>query len=48
MTPHPGWKPAIVRFFFMHLGSLVAIVVYFQVYGSGGYSAEGLRSAHSG
>jgi putative sterol carrier protein len=33
------------RFFFMHLGSLVAVVVYFHVYGSSGYSLEGLRSA---
>ena len=45
MTPPPRSKPAIVRFFFMHLGSLVALVVYFQVYGASGYSAEGLRSA---
>ena len=34
-----------VRFFFMHLGSLVAVVVYFHVYGASGYSEEGLRSA---
>ena len=33
------------RFFFMHLGSLVAVVVYFYVYGASGYSADGLRSA---
>jgi putative sterol carrier protein len=33
------------RFFFMHLGSLVAVVVYFYLYGASGYSAEGLRSA---
>ena len=33
------------RFFFMHLGSLVAVVVYFHLYGASGYSAEGLRSA---
>jgi putative sterol carrier protein len=29
----------------MHLGSFVAVVVYFYVYGASGYSAEGLRSA---
>jgi len=34
-----------VRFFFMHLGSLVAVIVYFHVYGASGYSEEGLRSA---
>ena len=34
-----------VRFFFMHLGSLVAVMVYFHVYGASGYSEEGLRSA---
>ena len=33
------------RFFFMHLGSLVAVIVYFHVYGASGYSEEGLRSA---
>lgn len=33
------------RFFFMHLGSLVAVVVYFYLYGTSGYSAEGIRSA---
>jgi putative sterol carrier protein len=33
------------RFFFMHLGSLVAVVVFFYLYGASGYSAEGLRSA---
>jgi putative sterol carrier protein len=34
-----------LRFFFMHLGSLVAVVVYFHLYGASGYSEEGLRSA---
>ncbi|MGH7818719.1 MAG: SCP2 sterol-binding domain-containing protein [Candidatus Binatia bacterium] len=29
----------------MHLGSLVAVIVYFLLYGASGYSAEGLRSA---
>ncbi len=33
------------RFFFMHLGSLVAVVVFFHLYGASGYSADGLRSA---
>jgi hypothetical protein len=33
------------RFFFMHLGTLVAIFVYFYVYASSGGSLEGLRSA---
>lgn len=33
------------RFFFMHLGSLVAVIVFFHLYGASGYSAEGLRSA---
>jgi len=34
-----------LRFFFMHLGSLIAVIVYFHVYGASGYSEEGLRSA---
>ena len=34
-----------LRFFFMHLGSLVAVIVYFHLYGASGYSEEGLRSA---
>src|SRR5262249_17738317 len=33
------------RFFFMHLGTLVAIVVYFQVFGRGGYTRDALRTA---
>src|SRR5205085_1010356 len=32
-------------FFFMHLGSLVAVVVYFHLCGASGYSVEGVRSA---
>ena len=32
-------------FFFMHLGSLVAVVVYFHLCGASGYSLEGVRSA---
>jgi SCP-2 sterol transfer family protein len=33
------------QFFFMHLGSLVAVIVYFYIYGASGYSIEGLREA---
>jgi putative sterol carrier protein len=33
------------RFFFMHLGSLVAVVVYFHLCGASGYSVQGVRSA---
>jgi hypothetical protein len=29
----------------MHLGSLVAVIVYFRLYGASGYSAAGLRFA---
>lgn len=35
----------ILRFFFMRLGTLVSIIVYFRVYDVSGYSADGLRSA---
>lgn len=41
----PTVRSPAARFFFMHLGSLVAVVVYFYLYGASGYSAEGLRSA---
>jgi hypothetical protein len=33
------------RFFFMHLGSLVAVFVYFHLCGQAGYSAEGVTNA---
>jgi putative sterol carrier protein len=33
------------RFFFLHLGGLVAVITYFWVYGASGYSADGLRTA---
>jgi hypothetical protein len=36
---------AIARFFFMHLGTLVAIVTYFQVFERGGYSEAALQRA---
>lgn len=34
-----------VRFFFMYLGPLVTILLYFAVFGAAGYSMSGLRSA---
>jgi hypothetical protein len=34
-----------VRFFFMQIGSLVTVIVYFTIYGSSGYSVGGLRTA---
>ena len=37
----------VVRFFFMYLGPLVTILVYFSVFGAGGYSLDGLRTALS-
>src|SRR5262245_8588177 len=35
----------LARFFFMHLGTLVAVIVYFNVYTASGFSLDGLRSA---
>ncbi len=43
--PRPTFGARAARFFFMHLGGLVAVIVYFRVYAASGYSAEGLRSA---
>lgn len=34
-----------VRFFFMHVGSLIAVFVYFHLADQAGYSAEGVRHA---
>lgn len=33
------------RFFFMHLGTFVAVIVYFNLCGNAGYSAEGVARA---
>ena len=41
----PRASSRAVRFFFMHLGTLVAVIVYFYLCGASGYSAEGVRSA---
>jgi hypothetical protein len=35
----------VVHFFFMQIGSLVTIIVYFTIYGGSGNSPEGLRAA---
>jgi putative sterol carrier protein len=43
--PTSGLAGRAARFFFMHLGGLIAIVVYFHVYAASGYSLDGLRSA---
>jgi hypothetical protein len=43
--PTSGVRSRAAQFFFMHLGSLVAVVAYFYLYGASGYSAKGLRSA---
>jgi hypothetical protein len=44
-TSEPTFAARAVRFFFMHLGGLVVVIVYFHVYGASGYSADGLRTA---
>ena len=41
----PGPGARAVRFFFMHLGTLVAVIVYFQVLERGGYTLDALRTA---
>jgi len=38
-------RSRVARFFFMHLGTLVSVIVYFQVFGRGGYTREALRTA---
>ena len=43
--PKPSAGSRAARFFFMHLGTLVSVIVYFQVCGASGYSADGVRSA---
>lgn len=40
-----GAGARIARFFFMHLGTLVAVVVYFNLAEGSGWSADGVRSA---
>ncbi len=49
MTPvDPGTTPRhgrFRRFFFMHLGTLVSVLVYFDLCGRAGYSADGVRHA---
>src|SRR5262245_9892844 len=45
LPPGPGLGARAARFFFMHLGTLVAIVVYFQVFERGGYTRDALRTA---
>jgi hypothetical protein len=40
-----GVGARIVRFFFMHLRTLVAVIVYFSLCERSGYSAAGVRSA---
>lgn len=47
MTNQPPTSLAarLVRFFFMHLGTLVAVVAYFVVAGRGGFSMDALATA---
>ncbi len=40
-----GVGARVARLFFMHLGSFVAVIVYFYLCGASSYSAEGVRSA---
>src|SRR5207244_8782745 len=35
----------VARFFFMHIGSFVAVIVYFNVAERGGYTPDGVRHA---
>jgi putative sterol carrier protein len=41
----PARFDRITRFFFMHLGSLVAVIVYFHLCQTSGYTPEGVRAA---
>jgi len=45
MTAPTGFGARAARFFFMQLGGLVTIIVYFTVFGKSGYSVSGLHAA---
>jgi len=45
INPRRGARSRAASFFFMHLGSLVAVVVYFHLCGASDYSPPGVRSA---
>ena len=45
MTPPTTAGGRVSRFFFMHVGSIVAVIVFFDLFGRAGYSPEGLRRA---
>ena len=45
MVQEAGFGARAARFFFMQIGSLVTVVVYFAIYGRSGYSVNGLRTA---
>lgn len=46
-TTAPGLRPMprLARFFFMHLGTLVSVIVYFQVFQRNGLTLDALRTA---
>ena len=44
-NPRPPAIDRAVRFFFMHLGSLVAVIVYFHLCAASDYRADGVRAA---
>jgi hypothetical protein len=41
----PRLRNPLARFFFMHLGTLVSIIVYFNLAETGGWTVDGLRHA---
>jgi len=45
MVGEMSFSARAVRFFFMYLGPLVTIVVYFALFGAAGDSMSGLRAA---